>query len=93
MQIKTGRPLTRQSGKMLVPLLGLLAALAMAVAGATAYVLMQEREKRQAKERELQLALAENDDLKVRLDDAEQSKTKIEDELVHVRKELTQSQQ
>ena len=93
MRRRTSPHHTREAGKMLVPLLGVLAVIAMAVAAAATYVLLQERDKRQAKERELQLALAENDDLKARLEDAQQSKTKIEDELTRIRKDLAQSKE
>jgi len=79
------------SGKMLVPLLGALAALSMAVAGAAIWLQMQEREKRQAKERELVLVLAEREDLKAQLEETEQAKTRVEDELSRVRKELESS--
>ena len=73
-----------RAGKMLVPLLGVLALIAMAVAGAATFILMQERDKRQAKERELQLALAENDDLKSRLDEAQQAKGELESKVLEL---------
>ena len=95
--VKEGDSMRRVSphkaGKMLVPMLGVLAVLSMVVAGAAAYVLMQERDKRQAKERELQLSLAENEDLKSRLAELQQAKSRIEEDLGKARKELTQSQQ
>jgi len=46
-----------------------------------------------AKERELHLALAENEDLKGRLDETQQAKVTIEQELSHVRRELAQSKE
>jgi len=81
-----------RAGKTLVPLLGVLAILSMGVAAVAIVLQMQEREKRQAKERELHLALAENDDLKARLDELEQAKTRVEEELTRARQELVQSQ-
>ena len=80
-----------KNGKMLVPMLGVLAALSMAVAAAAIWLQMQEREKRQAKERELVLVLAERDDLRGQLDDTHQAKSRVEDELSRVRKELETS--
>ena len=87
------QPRNTQAGKMLVPLLGVLAILAMGVAAVGVVLLMKERDTRQAKERELQLALAENKDLSVRIEEIEQAKAKIEEDLREVRKDLTQSQE
>ena len=83
----------RQAGKMLVSLLSVLGVIAMIAVGVLGYVLQQEREKRAAKERELQIALAENDDLKTRLDETQQAKSRVEEELGHVRKDLAQSKE
>ena len=83
--------MTKRTGKMLVPMLGVLAALSMAVAAAAIWLQMQEREKRQAKERELVLVLAERDDLKAQLEDTQQAKTRVEDELSRVRTDLETS--
>lgn len=80
-----------RNGKVLVPMLGVLAALAMAVAAAAIWLQMQEREKRQTKERELVLVLAERDDLKAQLEETHQAKSRVEDELSRVRKELETS--
>jgi len=80
-----------KNGKMLVPMLGVLAALSMAVAVAAIWLQMQEREKRQAKERELVLVLAERDDLRAQLEETHQAKSRVEDELSRVRKELETS--
>lgn len=78
-------------GKMLVPMLGVLAALSMAVAGTAIWLQMQEREKRQGKERELVLVLAERDDLKAQLEETHQAKSRVEGELSRVRSELETS--
>jgi septal ring factor EnvC (AmiA/AmiB activator) len=83
----------RQAGKMLVPLLGVLTVLALGVAAVAIVLQIQEREKRQARERELQIALNENADLKSRLDEAQQSKTRTEEQLAGVRKELSQAKE
>lgn len=82
-----------QSGKALVPILGVTALLAIGVAGVAITFVNQEREKRQAKERELRLALAENHDLKGRVEEIERAKLRVEDELGRARKELVQSQE
>lgn len=82
----------REAGKTLAPLLGVLAALAMGVAAIAIVLQAQEREKRRAKEHELQQALIENEDLKGRLQELQEAKAKVEDELTHVRKELGDSQ-
>ena len=82
-----------QAGKMLVPLLGVLAMLAMGVAAVAIVLRIQERDRLQTKERELQLALTENDDLKSRLDEAQRGKARVEEEVSNVRKELTQAQE
>lgn len=80
-----------QSGKMIVPLLSVLAALAIGVAAVAIYLQMQEREQRIARERELQLATAENDSLKSHLQETEEAKTRIEEELLRSKKDLGQA--
>ena len=84
----TGVLSARQSGKMVVPLLCVLAVLAMGVAGVAIYLMRQEHEQLQAKDRQLQLTETENDDLKSRLTDSQQARVRAEDELVSSRKEL-----
>ncbi len=86
------RPEHVQAGKALVPLLGALAALAMGVAAVAIVLQIQERDKRLARERELQLSLAENDDLKVKLEETQQSKTRAEEQLAVSKKTLAQAQ-
>lgn len=86
-------PRSTQTGKMRVPLLGALAALAMGVAAVAIVLQIQEREKRQARERELQLALAENDDLRVRLEETQEGRSRAEGQLASARRELTQAQE
>lgn len=82
-----------QAGKMLVPLLAVLAAIAMVGVGVVAVVLQQEREKLQAKERELQFALAENEQFKKQLEDTQQAKAQVDAELGTVRTRLSASEE
>lgn len=82
-----------REGKILTPLLGVVAVFAMVAAGYSTVLSIQEREKRQVKERELHLAVAENDDLKGRLEETQSAKSKVEDELSRVRRELASSQE
>lgn len=82
----------RQSGKMVVPLLSVLAALAMGVGGVAMVLQMQEREKRQAAERQLHLTQAENEDLRAKLEDLQAAKASVEADLEHVRQDLAKSQ-
>ena len=86
-------PSARQAGKMVVPLLGVLAALSIGVAAVAIILQSQERGKRQAKERELRVALADNDDLKGKLQQVQQAKAAVEDELGHNRKDLTRAKE
>jgi septal ring factor EnvC (AmiA/AmiB activator) len=82
-----------QSGKMFVPLLGFLTVVAVGVAGTAVWFQMQERDKRRSAEQQLQLIQAEMNDVKVRLDDTQQAKTRAEGELAKVRQELSQTQE
>ncbi len=80
-------------GRALIPLLGSLSALAMAVATVGLVFLLQEREKRQAKERELEIVRAENADLKTHVTEAQQAKARLEEDITRVRKDLALSQE
>jgi predicted RNase H-like nuclease (RuvC/YqgF family) len=82
-----------QAGKTLVPLLGVLAALALGITAVSIVFGIQERDKRQAKERELRQALIENEDLEGRLEETQLAKTKAEEELTRTRKDLVQSKE
>ncbi len=75
-------------GKVLVPLLSILAVLLMGVSGAAAYLLIQERDVRMAKESQLRDAVVEIGDLKSRLDAIQEARSKAEDELASARKEF-----
>ncbi len=82
-----------QTGKMLVPLLGVLAVFAMAVAATASVFLMQERDRRLAKEQELRVALAENEDLSARLTELQQAKSRIDEEMSRLRQEFSDAQE
>lgn len=81
-----------QAGKMLVPLLGVLVALAIGVAATAIMLQIQERDKRLAKEREIVLILAERDDLKGQVEEIQRAKSRIEEELNSSRAELNAAQ-
>jgi hypothetical protein len=85
--------LTRRSqdGKLLVPLLGLLAALAVGVAGFAIYLLVQKGEQLQAVQRNLQLAESENVDLKGRIETVQQDKARLEEDLAGSQREVSQA--
>ncbi len=83
---------SQRAGKTLVPLLGVLAALAMGVAATAIMLQMKERDKRLAKERELLLMVAERDDLKGQVDEVQKAKSKIEEELTRSRTDLNAAQ-
>ena len=85
------RRVSGQAGKMAVPLLGILSALAVIVAGVSIGLQFQERNKRLAKERELQQVLLEKEEVQARLQDTERAKAKIEGDLARTRKDLEQS--
>ena len=93
MQQRVTWPRNSQAGKMLVPLLGVLVVLAIGVAAVAIVLKIQETEKRLAKEHELQQAISEIDDLKSRLTEAQQSKSRTEEQLSGVRKELGQTKE
>ena len=83
---------SQQSGKMLVPLLGVLAALAMGVAATAIMLQIKERDKRLAKERELLLMVAERDDLKGQVEEVQRAKSTVEEELTRSHAELSAAQ-
>ena len=85
-------PRTPQAGKMLVPLLITLTILALGVMAVAIFLQMQEREKREAKQRELRMALIENSDLKTRVDELQQVKSRLEEDLGRAKKDLAESQ-
>lgn len=78
----------RQAGKLLVPLISVLAVLSMGVAAFAIVLQVQEREKRHAKERELMLVLAEKNDLQDQLVDLQETKSRVEEQLGQTRSEL-----
>ena len=82
-----------RSGKLLVPLLGVVAALGLIGAAASVVLGLQEHTKRLGKERELREALLQNESLESRLKDLQHTKARVDEELAQVRHELTQSQE
>ncbi len=78
-----------QSGKLLVPVLGILAALGVSAAGVALVMHMQEREKRVATEQELALVVGERDELKGRLTEVERVKAETDVQLSRVRADLS----
>ena len=95
MQTCDARPAPRlragQAGKMLVPLLSVVALLAIGVAAVAIVLKFKEQEKRIAKEQELQQAQSHIEVLQRQVNDIQQAKAKIEEELSRARKELVQS--
>ena len=89
----SGKREPNQTGKMLVPLLGVVAALSVIIATAAIALQVQERGKRLAKERALRTVVAENGELKGQLETAQRAKTRLEDDLGRSRKELAQTQE
>lgn len=82
-----------RAGKLLVPILGVLTALAVGMAGVAIVLQMQERDKRLAKEQELTLVLAERETLKSQLAEVQDSKRRTEEEISKLRQELSDSQE
>lgn len=80
-----------QVGKILMPLLGLLAVLGMVVAAVAVVLQIKERDLRVATEQELALAWAEKDDLTQQLAETRTAKIRTEDELARVRTDLEDS--
>lgn len=81
-----------RAGKLLVPVLGVLTALALGLAGVAFVLQTQEHEKRVAKEKELTLVLVERESLKTQLSDVQDSKRRTDDELAKLRQELSDTQ-
>jgi len=83
---------TRSAGKSLVPWLGVLAALSMAVAAVAIVLQRQEYQKRQAKERELTLAIGERDALRNQVEELQRVKSRIEEDVAGARRDLAEAQ-
>lgn len=81
-----------EAGKILVPILGAVAVLAIGAAAISLAFQVQERQRRMAKERELELATAENVDLKGQLEELRQRRARLEEDLARLRQELTNAQ-
>ena len=77
------------SGGVLVPLLGVVAVLAIGVSAVAIMLQMQERDKRVATEQELMMALSENDDLQADIQGLQHTKANLEKELALSQGSLT----
>lgn len=92
--MQTGTWLRRsRAGKTLIPLLGILAALAMGVAAFAIYQVIQKSEQLQVVQRNLQLAESENSDLKTRVETVQQAKTRLEEDLAGTQRTLSQAKE
>lgn len=78
-------------GKITVIVLGMVAGLSVAVAGAGLMLQMRERDLRLAKERELVLVKSQNEDLGRQLDEAKDARAELEEQLSRVRLEVEQT--
>lgn len=88
--MRTARPLTVE-GKALVPLLGVLATLAIGVAAVAIVLQMRERDRRVATERELVIAQTEREELKSQLQDVTLQKASIEQQLALAQGDLAKT--
>jgi len=80
--------LMTKTGKAIVVLLGIMAALGLAVAGVAISLQMQERDLRVARENELRLVKAEKDELEQQLTEVREAKSRIEREFAGVKHDL-----
>ena len=88
--MRTAQPSTVQ-GKALVPLLGVLATLAIGVSAVAIVLQMRERDRRVAVERELVIAQTEREELKSQLQDVTQQKASAEQQLAMAQADLTKT--
>ncbi|MBI4598351.1 MAG: hypothetical protein HY737_08140 [Candidatus Omnitrophica bacterium] len=91
MQILRAQPRRAQQGKMLVPLLSVVAILAIGVAAVAIVLKFDEQNKRLAKERELAAAQSQVADLRRQINDVQQAKAKVDQELSQTRQDLAAS--
>lgn len=82
-----------RQGKVVAPLLGVLAALAVGVAAVSYYMFMQERDHRIARERDLVIVRNENEQLQGQLSDAQELHAKMESELELARRSISESKE
>jgi len=87
------RPSSPRDGKVLVPLLGMLAVLAIGVAGVAIVLQMQERDKRIATEQELVIVQSEKADVEARLGVTVRANTEMGKELALAEAGLLSAQQ
>lgn len=88
--MRTARPLTVE-GKALVPLLGVLATLAIGVAAVAIVLQMRERDRRVATERELVIAQTEREELKSQLQDVTLQKASMAQQLALAQGDLVKT--
>ncbi|MBI4323529.1 MAG: hypothetical protein HY596_04545 [Candidatus Omnitrophica bacterium] len=77
-----------KTGKAIVVLLGIVAALGLAMAGVAISLQMRERDLRVARENELRLVKAEKDELEQQLSEVREAKGRIEREFADVKNDL-----
>ncbi len=87
------RPSKPASHKLLISVFSLITISSLAVASVAVIMQRKEAARRQTKERELTLSQAENRTLKVQVDEFQQAKVQLEDELVQARIHLTAVQE
>ena len=88
-----GYVMVGETGKMLVPLLGVIASLAIGVSVVAIVLQQQEREKRQATERQLRQAILENEDLQAQVGDLTKTKARLEEVVAKARQDLAFSEE
>ena len=81
----------KPQGRILVILLGVVAIVSMAGAGAAVFLQMQERDLRLAKERELSLVKTEKEELEQELTDVKAAKDKAEDALAKTKTQVEEA--
>lgn len=82
-----------RQGKVIAPLLGVLAALAVGVAAVSYYMFIQERDQRVARERDLEIVRNEKTQLQERLTEAEDIQAKMEEELEVAKRSIAQAKE
>ncbi len=77
-----------QGGKMVVPLLSVLASLAMIVASLAIFFQVQERDKRMESEQELEIAIQERNETRSELEEARKARQELEEQVAQTQEEL-----
>jgi DNA repair exonuclease SbcCD ATPase subunit len=92
-QQEAGTMTVARQGRLVVPLLGVVAGVAIVGAGIAATLLVQEREARKIKERQLAVVQAENQDLQLQVDEIQTAKQHVEMELSRAKAQLSEATQ